>query len=80
MKFDDYPPDIQKASVVFQPPAELGKNILSKNITVKQPKGLLDQQRHVQFSTFQEPAKKMLNYQVPRTKSEKIGPIDKPAR
>jgi len=60
MKFDDYAPDILKASVVFRPPAEFGKNIPCKKINVKQPKGLLDQQRHDQFRTVQEPTRKIV--------------------
>nr|TKW29245.1 hypothetical protein SEVIR_3G383800v2 [Setaria viridis] len=46
---DDYPPDTIKASVVFRPPAELGKDIPCKMITIKQPKVLVDQERHVEF-------------------------------
>jgi len=60
MKFDDYAPDILKASVVFRPPVEFGKNIPCKKINVKQPKGLLDQQRHDQFRTVQEPTRKIV--------------------
>ena len=68
MKFDDYAPDILKAYVVFRPPAEFGKNIPCKKITVKQPKGLLDQQRHVQFSTIQEPTRKNVELSGPENK------------
>ncbi|OEL16968.1 Transcription initiation factor TFIID subunit 1 [Dichanthelium oligosanthes] len=50
MKFDDCPPDTLKASVVIRPPAELGKVIPCKKITIKKPKGLIDQERHVESS------------------------------
>ncbi|CAN6352149.1 unnamed protein product [Urochloa humidicola] len=54
MTFDGYPPDTLKASVVFQPPAELGKNIPCKKITIKQPKVLVHQERHVELSASED--------------------------
>ncbi|TVU08311.1 hypothetical protein EJB05_41711 [Eragrostis curvula] len=56
MKSDDYPPDTPKPSVVFRPPAE-EKDIPRKKITIKQPKGL-EQQRHVELRSVQEPIRK----------------------
>ncbi|XP_062178664.1 transcription initiation factor TFIID subunit 1-like isoform X2 [Phragmites australis] len=55
-KSDDYPPDTPKPSVVFRPPAE-EKDIPRKKITIKQPKGV-DQQRHVELRSGQEPTRK----------------------
>ncbi|CAL4891391.1 unnamed protein product [Urochloa decumbens] len=54
MTFDGYPPDTLKASVVFRPPAELGKNIPCKKITIKQPKVLVHQERHVDLSASED--------------------------
>uniref|UniRef100_A0A0A9CKH1 Zinc knuckle domain-containing protein n=1 Tax=Arundo donax TaxID=35708 RepID=A0A0A9CKH1_ARUDO len=56
MKSDDYPPDTPKPSVVFRPPAE-EKDIPRKKITIMQPKGV-DQQRHVEPRSVQEPTRK----------------------
>ncbi|CAN6216168.1 unnamed protein product [Urochloa humidicola] len=56
MKSDDYPPDTPKPSVVFRPPAE-EKDVPRKKITIKQPKGV-DQQKHFEPRSGQEPARK----------------------
>ncbi|KAL6873418.1 hypothetical protein ACP4OV_013500 [Aristida adscensionis] len=56
MKSDDYLPDTPKPSVVFRPPAETEKE-KPRKITIKQPKGLVDQQRHDPRS-IQEPTRK----------------------
>lgn len=56
MKSDDFPPDTPKPSVVFRPPAE-EKDVPRKKITIKQPKGI-DQQRHVESRSVQEPTRK----------------------
>ncbi|TVU48820.1 hypothetical protein EJB05_00098 [Eragrostis curvula] len=56
MKSDDYPSDTPKPSIVFRPPAE-EKDIPRKKITIKQPKGL-EQQRHVELRSGQEPIRK----------------------
>jgi len=49
MRFDDYPPDTLKPSVIFQPPV-LIKDIPCKKITIRQPMVLVDQERHVELS------------------------------
>ena len=49
MRFDDYPPDTLKPSVIFWPPV-LSKDIPSKKITIRQPMVLVDQERHVELS------------------------------
>ncbi|KAF8765522.1 hypothetical protein HU200_008480 [Digitaria exilis] len=56
MKSDDFPPDTPKPSVVFRPPAE-EKDVPRKKITIKQPK-VVDQQRHVEPRSVQEPIRK----------------------
>lgn len=56
MKSDDYPPETPKPSVVFRPPAQ-EKDVPRKKITIKQPKGV-DQQRHVEPWSGQEPTRK----------------------
>lgn len=50
MKFDDYPPDTLKQSVIFRPPAGLSKDIPCKKITIRQPMVIVGQERHVELS------------------------------
>ncbi|KAF2927800.1 transcription initiation factor TFIID subunit 1 isoform X2 [Oryza sativa Japonica Group] len=57
IKYDDYPPDTPKPSVVIRPPAEVEKDLPRKKIIIKQPKVLGDQQRPTELRSGQEPRK-----------------------
>ncbi|XP_006657187.1 transcription initiation factor TFIID subunit 1 isoform X2 [Oryza brachyantha] len=58
IKYDDYPPDTPKPSVVIRPPAEVEKDPLPrKKIIIKQPKVLGDQEKPIELRSGQEPRK-----------------------